>query len=156
MVRLAVCTFAVLVLAAGCGGTRSQSGERATAYLTDVTLGPSSVRFVFDRPPGAVRLAHEPKARTAECGSGKPISLAGEAVAVVHFVPAATAKIDGEKVVRTYTGPRRFQGSGPFRALAKTCDFESDLAWAIGVAEREDLAELNVSRAGNAVTVSIG
>jgi hypothetical protein len=46
---------------------------------------------------------------------------------------------------------RRLPGAGVVRAAAKTCDFESDLAWAIGLDRRRPY---NVVRRGARVTVT--
>jgi hypothetical protein len=152
-VKVAVAVLAVAALAAGCGGSTSEPETPTTAYLTGVTVGASSVRFDFEGAPLAVRARFEPRANVAECGSGMPIELAGRASAVVHFTPAASAKIEGEKVVPTYTGPKRLHGPGPVLELARSCDFEADLAWAIGLERR---LTPHVSRDGSTVTVTFG
>ena len=72
---------------------------------------------------------------------------------VIHFFPAASADIQGEQVIPTYTGPKRLSGPGPVLETAKTSDFEADLAWAIGVARR---MPFHVSQDGTTVTVRFG
>ena len=62
---------------------------------------------------------------------------------VIHFRPARTAL--------SFARQRRFEGSGRLRELAKVCDFESDLGWAIGLDRRR---AYSVSRAGRTVTVT--
>ena len=151
MRRLLVVLVPALV-AAGCGGSK-HAGTPQNAYLTDVRVDGSSVRFEFESAPEQVTASYAARSQLSECGSGRPIRLPGGAFVVVHFRPAATARLDGEQVVPTYTGPRRLRGDGPVLAAAKSCDFEADLGWAIGVERR---LALDVSRDGRTVTVSFG
>jgi hypothetical protein len=148
--RWAIGVLLVAVLA-GCGG-----GKKATtgnALLTDVKVEAESVRFEFRSDPREVKAAYQPAADVAECGSGAPVKLKGTAFVVVHFTPAASADIQGEDVVPTYTGPRRIAGPGPVLETAKMCDFEADLGWAIGLDHRRPL---HVSQGDGTVTVSFG
>lgn len=148
----------LLVLgAAGCGGGSDNhattSAAPENAYLTAVHVEGASIRFEFTSAPQRVRARYERRSNLAECGSGKPVRLRGGAFVVVHFEPAASARIEGEKVVPTYAGPRRLQGSGPVLEAAKSCDFEADLGWAVGLEHR---LPVDVSRNGSTVTVSFG
>jgi len=145
--------LAVAVLLAGCGGGKKSSEEPTNALLTGVHVEAQSVRFEFRSEPHQVKAAYQPRSRVSECGSGEPVKLKGTAFVVVHFVPAASADIQGEQVVPTYTGPRKIAGPGPVLETAKMCDFEADLGWAIGVEHR---LPLHVSRDGSTVTVSFG
>jgi hypothetical protein len=80
--------------------------------------------------------------------------LKGGAYAVVHFVPAQTASIAGDGTVTpTYRGPPRLPGTGPVLEVAKLCDFEADVGWAIGVTRR---LPLDVSTDGGTVTITFG
>jgi hypothetical protein len=151
-VRFAAAAFVLALLASGCGGS-STPKQPQTAHLTSVAISGAEIRFEFDAEPDEIRADYEPRAQLAECGSGMPIRLRGSAFAVVHFQPAASARFEGEKVVLTYTGPKRLRGSGPVLEAVRSCDFEADLGWAIGVQRKLDL---NVSRDGSAVTVSFG
>jgi hypothetical protein len=110
-----------------------------TMYLTDVSF--ASVKcaktVVFDFEPALLpgdRVSYEP-AETAkvEDASGNPIEIAGDAFLVVKLMPAMTAKIDGDQVTKTYTGPNRLPGSGPIREVVKTGDFEGVVTWVIGL-----------------------
>jgi hypothetical protein len=138
---------------AGCGGSGRHEPTPESAYLEDVVVDGSTVRFEFESRPQQVRVRYEPRGKLAECGSGKPVRLRGGAFVVVHFVPAASAKIEGEEVVPTYHGPKRLQGTGPVLEAAKSCDFEADLGWAIGLEQR---LPVDVSRDGSTVTVRFG
>jgi len=109
-------------------------------YLTNVSFASvacaSSV--VFDLgPKGQVpgyRVSYEP-ASTAkvEDASGKPVEIEGDAFLVVKLEPAMTAKIDGDQVTKTYTGPRRLPGRDPITEVVKTGDFEGVVTWVIGL-----------------------
>ncbi len=148
-VALAVAAAALL---AGCGGSK-QAEVPMNALLTGVLVDGKSVTFEFKSAPRDVKAAYQPKARIVESGSGAPVPLKGKAYVVIHFVPAATADIQGEKVIPTYTGPRRLSGPGPVLETAKTSDFEADLAWAIGLERR---LPFRIAQHGTTVTVSFG
>jgi hypothetical protein len=108
------------------------------AFLLAVHIAAHSVTFAFRSRPATVHAAYvaEP---LAECGSGRRVSLRGVHF-VIHFLPA-----------QSKTVVRRLPGDGAIRGLAKTCDFESDLAWAIGLDRRRPY---NVARHGARVTVT--
>jgi hypothetical protein len=150
--RRAALALAAAALLAGCGGA-SHRTTNETALLTGVRVGATGVAFDFKSAPLRVRAAYQPKARIVESGSGAPVPLKGAAYAVIHFEPAATADLNGENVVPTYTGPRRLEGPGPVLETAKTSDFEADLAWAIGLERR---LPLRVARDGATVTITFG
>ncbi len=143
----------IVVAAAGCGSSTKHEAVPENAYLTGVHVTASSVRFEFKSKPQQVAASWQPASRVSECGSGMPVKLRGRAFAVVHFRPAASAEIKGEKVVLTYKGPKRLSGPGPVLETARMCDFEADLGWAIGVARR---VPLRVERDGSTVTISFG
>jgi hypothetical protein len=151
-VRWVALVVAGTALIAGCGGSKHEAAP-TNALLTGVHVGGKSVTFDFKSAPSTVKAAYQPKTRIVESGSGAPVPLKGRAYVVIHFVPAASADIQGEKVVVTYTGPKRLSGPGPVLETAKTSDFEADLAWAIGLERR---LPLHVARDGAAVTVSFG
>jgi hypothetical protein len=151
MSRLAVALLLV-VLGAGCGGSHRPVGPQ-NALLTGVKVEAASVTFEFKSKPRSVTSGYQPKSRIAESGSGAPVPLKGTAFLVVHFFPAASADIQGEQVIATYTGPKRLSGPGPVLETAKTSDFEADLAWAIGVTRR---MPFHVAQNGTTVTVSFG
>jgi hypothetical protein len=140
---------AAATLLAGCGG--STSVTPTTALLTGVRVDAGNVTFEFKSGPRDIKAAYQPKAQIVESGSGRPVPLKGTAYVVIHFVPAATADLQGEQVIPTYTGPRRLSGPGPVLETAKTSDFEADLAWAIGLERR---LPFRVARHGTTVTIS--
>jgi hypothetical protein len=147
-VALVVGTVALL---AGCGGGSESSEGPETAYLTDVKVTGDALTFDFKSAPLEVKAHYQPRSQLRECGSGRPVRVKGAGYVVVHFTPAASAEIKGEDVVLTYTGPKRLSGPGPVLEAAKMCDFEADLGWAVGIAEK---LPLHVSRDGASVTVS--
>ena len=76
----------------------------------------ASVDFSFQPQAGepGYEVSYQP-ADTAkiEDGSGNPVEIAGDAFLVVKLMPAMTAKIDGDQVTKTYTGPSRVKSDVP-------------------------------------------
>jgi hypothetical protein len=125
---------------AGCGSTKKP--DHAT--LTDVKVGDRSVEFTFDSRPQTVRHAYAPRRSLAECGSGAPVRPTGSSFLVVHFLPAQS---------RVGVPKRIVMPSGIVRDVAKVCDFEADVGWAIGISRR---LPVHVSTGGRTVTVTFG
>ena len=142
MKRLAL--LLTVLAAAGCGG--SSSGPTIPvdhATLTAVHVRGNEVEFDFDRMPAEISTVVPKQAQLAECGSGAHVRVRGASVVVVHFRPAQTQGL-----------PKRIAGgSGPVLELAKTCDFEADVAWAVGLAKK---LRPSVSQDGSVVTVTFG
>ena len=119
---------------------KSSNESRETMYLTTVTPGSDkcTAKVVFgfeEQAPGpGFEVSYQP-ADTAkiEDGSGNLIDIDGDAFLVVKLNPAMTAKIDGEQVTKTYTGPRRLPGTDPITEVVKTGDFEGVVTWVIGL-----------------------
>ena len=119
---------------------KSSDANRETMYLTNVTTGADEctgkVVFGFEEqaPGPGFDVSYQP-ADTAkiEDGSGNLIDIDGDAFLVVKLNPAMTAKIDGEQVNKTYTGPRRLPGTDPITEVVKTGDFEGVVTWVIGL-----------------------
>jgi hypothetical protein len=151
-VRWVALAVAFVALVAGCGGSKHAAAPE-NALLTGVHVAGKSVTFDFKSAPSSVKAAYQPKKRIVESGSGAPVPLKGTAYVVIHFVPAASADIQGEKVIPTYKGAKRLGGPGPVVETVKTSDFEADLAWAIGLERR---LPLRVEQNGATVTVSFG
>ena len=80
------------------------------------------------------------------------VPLKGGAFAVVHFTPAQTAT-PTTAGRRRRTPARKALGGGPVLEVAKLCDFEADVGWAIGV--RASLP-MDVSTDGGTVTITFG
>jgi hypothetical protein len=107
------------------------------AFLLALHVAVNSVTFMFRTKPATVRAAYTTNA-LAECGSGRRVRVRG-AHFVIHFLPAQSKTI-----------VRRLPGAGAIRELAKTCDFEAEVAWAIGLDRRRPY---DVVRKGTRVTV---
>jgi hypothetical protein len=150
--RRAALAVLVVLATAGCGGSGSGS-KPEFAYLTGVRITGDRIRFDFRSQPDTVSTGWVQAAQIAECGSGKPVRVRGTAFVVVHFQPAATAEIHGDTVSPTYTGAKRVSGAGPVLEAAKSCDFEADLGWAIGLSKR---LPIHLDRDGSSVTVRFG
>jgi hypothetical protein len=77
-----------------------------------------------------------------EDGSGKPVSVRGNAVVVVRMEPASGFDLNTGEGVMVYKGPRRIDGSAAGAAvvqeLVRTGDFEAVLSWAIGLSDKVD------------------
>jgi hypothetical protein len=79
-------------------------------------------------------VSYQPADRAkVEDGSGNPVEIAGNAFLVVKLTPAMTAKIDGDEVTKTYTGPNRLSGTDPITEVVKTGDFEGVVTWVVGL-----------------------
>jgi hypothetical protein len=152
--RRVALAVAVGLLLAGCGGSK-QAETPEIALLDGVDAAPYDVVFEFESPPQEVKTRFSRPDRIAESGSGAKVPVLGRTVLVVTFTPAATARIEGEDVVPTYIGPRRLrpEGTGPVLDVVKIGDFEAQLDWAIGLAQR---VPFDVKRDGERVTVTFG
>jgi hypothetical protein len=140
-VKRAAVLLVVLVVAGCGGGTKRIAADHAT--LTGVTVQESSVDFAFDVQPDQVKAAYADRASLAECGSGRPVRPDGSAFLVVHFQPAQSQGV-----------PRRIvMPSGQVLDVWKVCDFEADVGWAIGVAQK---VPTNVSKRDGTVTITFG
>jgi hypothetical protein len=139
--RIAV-LVAIAAVAGGCGGGAKRiAADHAT--LTGVSVHESSVDFAFDVRPDTVETAYAGRGSLAECGSGQPVRPNGAAFLVVHFRPAQTQAV-----------PKRIvMASGQVLDVWKLCDFEADVGWALGLAQK---LPTNVSRHGETVTITFG
>jgi hypothetical protein len=141
-VRRLVVVLAIGLGAAGCGGSGAkQITVPKTAILTDVRARADSISFDFRSPPFRVT-ANYHRGSPAQCGSGARVRLPGTAALVVHFTPATTSGV--ERRIRV--------GRGPVLELAKFCDFEADVGWAIGLDRRHPF---RVSRHGATVSIDL-
>jgi hypothetical protein len=112
---------------------------RGTALLRDVRLGVHPEeggweRIVFEfgdtLPPGTI--SYVPS--VAACGSGAPVMVKGDAVLAVRFSQAAAHTDAGQPTLPRTT----LEGAGNTILEARqTCDFEGEVAWAIGVKDRQ-------------------
>jgi hypothetical protein len=155
-----------VVLLAGCGGSATSMSTSATtlettaskpttALLTNVRAGPKQVAFDFRSAPLQIKAGYVPRSKVVESGSGRPVKVAGSAFLVVRFSPASGADLSGTTMRIVYEGPRRLEPAtpGPVREVARTSDYEADLAWAIGLDRRRPY---HVERHGSNVAVTVG
>jgi hypothetical protein len=77
-----------------------------------------------------------------EDGSGKPVSVQGNAIVAVRMEQASGFDLNTAEGVMVYKGPRRIDGSGAgtsiVQELVRTGDFEAVLSWAIGLSDKVD------------------
>jgi hypothetical protein len=77
-----------------------------------------------------------------EDGSGKPVSVDGNAIVVVRMEPASGFDLNTAEGVMVYKGPRRIEGASAgtsvVEELVRTGDFEAVLSWAIGLSDKVD------------------
>ena len=124
-----------------------QQTERA--FLTAVRVaasdnGGSRIVFEFEPVVPGYAIAYVERPVT-EDGSGNEVEVEGVAVLQVRMADAATARIDGESVVLTYTGPDRVPSVGTGGVAVEAVDvgdFEGQVTWAVGL--RQKAATLNV------------
>ena len=121
--------------------------NRATMYLTRIDENTEAngcsaiVMFEFEKQapgPGFEVLYQPASSAKIEDGSGNPVAVDGTAFLVVKLTPAMTAKIDGDQVTKTYTGPSRVHSdaSSLIKEIVKTGDFENTVTWVIGLEEK--------------------
>jgi hypothetical protein len=68
-----------------------------------------------------------------QCGSGKPVEIAGAALLQVRLSPAQAHTEAGEATVRER---ERRPGLPVLQEMESVCDFEADVTWVLGVAAR--------------------
>lgn len=118
-----------------------------TAVLTDVRIGAHTEEGGYDRivfefsdslPAGVVAYVDV----AVQCGSGFTTALAGEAVLLVRLMPAQAHDDAGQPT----TAARELPGTGLALLEAKSvCDFEGQVAWALGVRARRPFRVLRLA-----------
>ena len=112
---------------------------RGTALLGDVRLGVHPEEGGWDRivfefgdelPAGTI--AYVPS--VSACGSGAPVTVRGGAVLAVRFTQVAAHTEAGRPTISRTTIPG---AGGTILEARQTCDFEGEVAWAIGVKGRQ-------------------
>jgi len=77
-----------------------------------------------------------------EDGSGKPVSVQGNAIVLVRLEPASGFDLSTAEGVMVYKGPKRIDGAAAgtsvVQELVRTGDFEAVLSWAIGLSDKVD------------------
>jgi hypothetical protein len=76
----------------------------------------------------------------SEDGSGAPVTVNGNAFAVVRMEPASGFDLNTGEGVLVYKGPKRIEGADSGTSVVKevvrTGDFESVLSWAVGLDDK--------------------
>lgn len=130
------------------------------AYLKEVRVarhdGLDRVVFEFeDAVPGyEVAVTQRP---VTEDGSGDTVAVEGLGLLQVRFENAAGARIEGERVIEVYRGPRRVPG-GSAALVAEVVDagdFEGAVTWVIGVRQSVTAAGVTTLSAPHRVVVDI-
>jgi hypothetical protein len=132
---------------AGAGTTPVVSAATggATALLDRIALGRHEgydrVVFQFQNGLPGYRVEYvQPPLK--EDGSGKPVSVQGNAVVVVRMEPASGFDLNTAEGVMIYKGPKRIDGAtagtSVVQELVRTGDFEAVLSWAIGLSDKVD------------------
>ena len=96
-------------------------------------------QFKNDLPGYRVEYVEPP---LKEDGSGKPVSVDGNAIVVVRMEPASGFDLNTGEGVMVYKGPKRIEGASvgtsAVQELVRTGDFEAVLSWAIGLSDKVD------------------
>jgi hypothetical protein len=127
--------------------------QRVTSTMDPSTGMPILAAVRTGRHEGFERIAFEFRGRApgyrAEyltgpaiaCGSGDTVHVEGAAILSISFTPADAHEFDGEKARSSI--PERVlkpaQSGGAIREARLTCDFEGEVAWAIGLAARRPM-----------------
>lgn len=112
--------------------TRTQDGSPILrAVRTGMHAGSDRLAFEFEGsglPAWAVEYVDRP---VHDCGSGEVVPVAGDAWLQIRFIGAQAHTEAGEPT----SGPRRRAVNQPvMRELVRTCDFEGQVTWVLGVA----------------------
>jgi hypothetical protein len=129
------------------GGDGGVSGAATlVAVRTAADAGRGFERLVLELegatlPPYRVAYASEPP---TQCGSGRPVPVAGGAVLLVHLHRTRVHAERGGEMVPTVTERDRRLGQPAMRQLTLTCDFEGETEWALGLAGRRPFRVLEL------------
>ncbi|MGH9178113.1 MAG: AMIN-like domain-containing (lipo)protein [Acidimicrobiales bacterium] len=108
------------------------------AAALDGNPGGSRVVFEFDPVVPGYTIDYA-EGEVTEDGSGDKVEVEGAAVLVVRFENSGGARIEGEDVTPTYTGPGRVEPTGAEGVVTEVVDagdFEGVVTWAIGLRQR--------------------
>ena len=173
----ALALSSAVALLAGCGGgsqaacaaAAAGTGARVAAHVGEETAFLSRVaveadrcadRITFEFRGGApgFRVRYLPASEAlVEDGSGNPVQVEGAEYLVVRLDPALTAEAEGDRLVRTYDGPRRLRPleARSVREVVKTGDFEAVVTWVVGLPEKRPF-RVTTSDEPSRVVVEIG
>ena len=132
------------------------------AYLTGVRTEPlpdggSRVIFEFDPVVPGYTIDYVDRPVT-EDGSGDEVAVEGDAVLAVRMENASGARIDGDQVTPTYTGPDRVRATGEAGVVTEvvdTGDFEGVVTWAVGLRKRVPALSVSVVSGPSRLVVDV-
>lgn len=101
---------------------RHEGWERVVFEFRGGTLPGYELRYTAERP--------------AQCGSGNPVQVAGGTYLVVRLRGTDAHVFDGERATVTVAERDRRPGYPLLKQLTLTCDFEAEVEWVLGLAER--------------------
>ena len=130
---------------AGTAPVEAPAGADETALLDRIAVGRHEGydRLVFQfqnvLPGYRVEYVQPP---LKEDGSGNPVSVKGNAVAVVRMEAASGFDLNTGEGVMVYKGPKRIDaaatGTSVLQELVRIGDFEAVLTWAVGLSDKVD------------------
>lgn len=116
----------------GAGTSRSKKAPVLRAVRSASQQGFDRVTFEFDSAGLPAWRAEYVDRPVVNCGSGEPVRVAGNAWLQISFTGAHAYTEKGAST----GGPRRKKLSQPIaRELVRTCDFEGEITYVIGVAK---------------------
>ena len=101
---------------------RHDGWERVVFEFRGDTLPGYGVRYTTERP--------------AQCGSGNPMQVEGGAYLVMRLRGTHAHVFEGERAIVTVEERDRQVGYPLLKQLTLTCDFEGEVEWVLGLAER--------------------
>lgn len=122
--------------ASSADATRTEDGSPILrAVRTGEHAGLDRLAFEFEGsglPAWRIEYVDQPE---PDCGSGEAVPVAGDAWLQIRFIGARAHTDAGEPT----SGPRRRALQQPvMRELVRSCDFEGQVTWVLGVAARND------------------
>lgn len=116
--------------------TSPQEPGHATLVGVRAARQPGFERIVFefaDRVPRhEVKLVTDP----AQCGSGDPVTVSGSTTLVARFRSTVAHRFEGERPIVTVPARDIAPALPQVKQLKQICDFEGEVEWVIGLAER--------------------
>jgi hypothetical protein len=130
---------------AGTAPVEAPASAKETALLERVALGRHAgydrIVFQFRNVVPGYRVEYR-NAPFAEDGSGKPVSVNGNAFLVLRLEPASGYDLNAGEGQLVYRGSPRLEGAdagtSAIEEAVRTGDFESVLTWVVGLARKAD------------------
>ena len=138
----------------------STPAQPQRAHLTAVRASASAddgsrIVFEFDAAVPGYEIGYVDRPVT-EDGSGDEVTVEGDAVLQVRLSNAAGARLEGERVIRTYAGPDRVPaGDGVAVEVVDAGDFEGVVTWVIGLRRRVPAVSLSSLSGPNRLVIDV-